>query len=267
MAALKTPNCKKVPIYINCQVENLGSMALRIVERFTGQKLDVEPEMAILGQRWETVARRVEERLKETEHFSLVEVEKIKTTISHLTFPSTKATGVVNDLTDTNTSVAMKALDDEDSIMTLPEESEIQMSPLKRGLPRETGSAKRPLLAQSLDSSRESSPEREVKTTITAFGNSLPSVKALIRKHDGFAKTMESQRGCIEELENSGAKLIQDDYYAADKIKDNVKTAKQRMILKMDRCEKRKDKLEKFDSAKHFMIEHAEQRLSAVQQR
>merc|ERR1719402_1719387 len=52
--------------------------------------------------------------------------------------------------------------------MTLPEDSEIQMSPLKRGLPRETGSAKRPLLAQSLDSSRESSPEREVITTMTA---------------------------------------------------------------------------------------------------
>lgn len=54
----------------------MGKMALGIVERFTGQKPDVEPEMAILGQRWETVGRRKEEKLNSSQHFNLVVVEK-----------------------------------------------------------------------------------------------------------------------------------------------------------------------------------------------
>merc|ERR550519_2347238 len=86
--------------------------------------------------------------------------------------------------------------------------------------------------------------EKEAFLNNDDLGDSLASVEALIRKHDGFVKTMEKQGVCIEELENSGTKLIQDDHYESDKIKEIIETAKQRMIVTKDRCETRKEKLE-----------------------
>ena len=63
-------------------------MAEKLVQLFVNQKEDVEPEMANLDQRWDLIVQEVEKRIKSNEAFRMVEVEEIKTTISHLSIPS-----------------------------------------------------------------------------------------------------------------------------------------------------------------------------------
>ena len=63
-------------------------MAEKLVQLFVNQKEDVEPEMANLDQRWDHIVQEVEKRIKSNEAFRMVEVEEIKTTISHLSIPS-----------------------------------------------------------------------------------------------------------------------------------------------------------------------------------
>ena len=64
-------------------------MAEKLVQLFVSQKDDVEPEMAKIDQRWDHIVREVEKRIKANEAFRMVEVEEIKTTISHLSIPVT----------------------------------------------------------------------------------------------------------------------------------------------------------------------------------
>ena len=64
-------------------------MAEKLVQLFVSQKDDVEPEMAKIDQRWDHIVREVEKRIKANEAFRMVEVEEIKTTISHLSIPMT----------------------------------------------------------------------------------------------------------------------------------------------------------------------------------
>ena len=66
---------------------NLRRMAEKLVQLFLSQRDDVEPEMASLHQRWEHIVREVEKRLKSNQAFRMVEVEQVKTTISHLSIP------------------------------------------------------------------------------------------------------------------------------------------------------------------------------------
>ena len=70
------------------KIGNLRKMAEKLVQLFVNQKEDVEPEMANLDQRWDHIVREVEKRIKSNEAFRMVEVEEIKTTISHLSIPS-----------------------------------------------------------------------------------------------------------------------------------------------------------------------------------
>ena len=87
--------------------------------------------------------------------------------------------------------------------------------------------------------------EKEAFLNYDDLRDSLNSVEALIRKHEGFIKIMEKQGVCIKEIENSGANLIQDNHYEADEIQELMETpAKQRMIVTKDRCETKKEKLE-----------------------
>ena len=49
-------------------------MAESLVSAFAGQKEDVEPEMARLGQKWDDIVAKVERRLKARREFKMVEV-------------------------------------------------------------------------------------------------------------------------------------------------------------------------------------------------
>lgn len=69
------------------KMTDLRRMAEKLVQLFINQRQDVEPEMDSLHQRWEHVVRQVEKRIKDNQAFRMVEVEEIKTTISHLTIP------------------------------------------------------------------------------------------------------------------------------------------------------------------------------------
>jgi hypothetical protein len=72
------------------KVGNLRTMAEKLVQIFVGQKNDVEPEMEILGQRWNEIVKDVEDRLASNRDFKMVEVENIRTTISHLRIPASE---------------------------------------------------------------------------------------------------------------------------------------------------------------------------------
>ena len=110
------------------KVESLGAMAVRIVETYTTQRPDVEPEMELLGHRWENIVAKIEK----SSNFSVVEVEQIRTTISHLTIPPPRP--VITSGGGVTTS-------EPEEIATLPEEG----ATLERRLLQE--------------SSRDSSPE------------------------------------------------------------------------------------------------------------
>ena len=66
---------------------DLRKMAEKLVQLFVNQRQDVEPEMASLHLRWEHIVKEVEKRIKANQAFRMVEVEEIKTTISHLSIP------------------------------------------------------------------------------------------------------------------------------------------------------------------------------------
>lgn len=111
------------------RVDSLGVMADRILEKFTSQSQEVEPEMELLGQRWENVLARIEE----CSNFSVVEVEEIKTTIAQLVIP-------VPDTVNITTTVP-----EPEEISTLPEETNETRSWLD--------------FNDKIGSSRDSSPE------------------------------------------------------------------------------------------------------------
>ena len=92
-------------VVLGPKVESLATMAVRVAEQFVGQREDVQGEMVSLGGRWEAVVSKIRER----PGFSLVEVEQIRTTISQLVIPPS-------------------SLQDEEEIMTLPEESSQSLS-------------------------------------------------------------------------------------------------------------------------------------------
>lgn len=53
----------------------------------------------------------------------------------------------------------------------------------------------------------------------TLFQNSLSSVDDLIKKHDGFAKTLEAQEEKIDTLEQLAQALLAQEHYASDHIR------------------------------------------------
>ena len=121
--------------------------------------------------------RRLETRLATNTDISLVEVERIRTTISHLTIPPTSLVTTQPETTR-EPEDGGAPLEDDDSIMTLPEEDpDTQMSPLKRALPRDSVAAKKPLLATpDWPPPRGSSPDQEVVTATVTIGNNVPVI-------------------------------------------------------------------------------------------
>ena len=88
------------------KIDNLGSMAVRIVEKFASQSVDVEPEIELLQQRWKSIIKKIEANRK----CQVAEAEA----------GSSDTTNVIND----------------DEIVTLPEEAVVtQSSHLKRSFP------------------------------------------------------------------------------------------------------------------------------------
>lgn len=72
------------------KIGNLRKMAEKLVQLFVNQKADVEPEMESINAKWEHIVREVEKRIMANQAFRMVEVEEIKTTISHLSIPVTE---------------------------------------------------------------------------------------------------------------------------------------------------------------------------------
>ena len=108
------------------KVESLGAMASEIVDKCSGQRPDVEPEMVALSQRWQNIVNKMES----TASFSLVQVEHIKTTIAQLVVPPPEP-------------LTASLHSEPEEISTLPEELPVE----------------RTVRVAHIDSSRDSSPE------------------------------------------------------------------------------------------------------------
>ena len=122
------------------KVESLGAMAVRIVDKFTSQRLDVEPEMEILSQRWESVLTKIETASKLSE----VQSEQIRTTIAQLIVPLPNP-------------VTTSASSEPEEISTLPEEISTLPEEIST-LPEDSNEERRGDFNER-DSSRDSSPE------------------------------------------------------------------------------------------------------------
>jgi len=86
--------------------------------------------------------------------------------------------------------------------------------------------------------------EKEAFLNNDDLGDSIAAVEALIRKHDGFVKTMEKQGVVIDELEKKGDDLSRNNHFDADIILSMIKSARSRMELVRDKCTLRLKKLE-----------------------
>jgi len=176
-------------VQLRPKVENLGAMAVRIVERFNSQKMDVEPEMETLGQRWETVVGKMDG----SNDFSLVEVEKISTTTSQMVIPAPAG--------------------ELEEIMTLPEEPTQAPTPLKRSLPLDLGSPKRSMMTgqddqPSTDSSQDtvtisSSSMATVSKIPRPVSNTTPKSRSPIKEVKTPPPTLPKPRWYVESLQTS----------------------------------------------------------------
>ena len=164
------------------KVQSLGAMAVEIVEKFNSQRPDVEPEMVILGQRWENIVKKIES----SSNFSLVEVEHIKTTIAQLVVPPPDPM---------TTSLTNSGHSEPEEISTLPEE------------PQTKGSKRN----KDGDSSRDSSPEFFSASPLTPERNGTGS-KDTIYTESPLRTTKKTPpatkpkpRWYIESLQDSGS--------------------------------------------------------------
>ena len=95
--------------------------------------------------------------------------------------------------------------------------------------------------------------EKEAFLNNDDLGDSIAAVEALVRKHDGFVKTMEKQAIIIEELDKKGEELINNDHFDAVKIKEMVEAAKSRMEAVREKCVQRLRKLEESRQLYQFL--------------
>ena len=95
--------------------------------------------------------------------------------------------------------------------------------------------------------------EKEAFLNNDDLGDSIAAVEALVRKHDGFVKTMEKQAIIIEELDKKGEELINNDHFDAVKIKEMVEVAKTRMEAVREKCVQRLRKLEESRQLYQFL--------------
>ena len=95
--------------------------------------------------------------------------------------------------------------------------------------------------------------EKEAFLNNDDLGDSIAAVEALVRKHDGFVKTMEKQAIIVEELDKKGEELINNDHFDAVKIKEMVEAAKSRMEAVREKCVQRLRKLEESRQLYQFL--------------
>ena len=95
--------------------------------------------------------------------------------------------------------------------------------------------------------------EKEAFLNNNDLGDSIAAVEALVRKHDGFVKTMEKQAIIVEELDKKGEELINNDHFDAVKIKEMVEAAKSRMEAVREKCVQRLRKLEESRQLYQFL--------------
>ena len=73
--------------------------------------------------------------------------------------------------------------------------------------------------------------------------NTLYSVEALMKNHDGFEKTTRAQEDRIEELRQFASDLCEDNHYAADEINGRCQAVLQRHKRMWEATEARHKKL------------------------
>jgi len=199
------------------KVSDLRALSEKLVESFVGLAGDRD-NMKRLGQRWEEIVKQVEERLKRRRSFKMVEVEEIKTTISHLSIVSP-----ASPVTTTTSTLANAIADmDQEVIDTLPEE----LAPVAATSRRRPASGDEGRLAtpdkvsrgasmddetaanSSLLSSRESSPDIEVVTgTMILHSNSPTFIKETVSKiprHRSPSNSLTRQKPNEEERQQPG---------------------------------------------------------------
>ena len=105
---------QEIDDWARAKMSNLRQMAEKLVELFVKDSNDVEPEMASLHLRWQHIVQEVEKRLGSHQAFRMVEVEEIKTTISHLTITTDTATPSMATLPDYHPDEEIETLIEED---------------------------------------------------------------------------------------------------------------------------------------------------------
>ena len=105
---------QEIDDWARAKMSNLRQMAEKLVELFVKDSNDVEPEMASLHLRWQHIVQEVEKRLGSHQAFRMVEVEEIKTTISHLSITTDTATPSMATLPDYHPDEEIETLIEED---------------------------------------------------------------------------------------------------------------------------------------------------------
>ena len=113
---------QEIDDWARAKMSNLRQMAEKLVQLFVNDCNDVEPEMASLHLRWQHIVKEVEKRLRANQAFRMVEVEEIKTTISHLSI-TTRTDPIA---TTTTTSIVSPSAQDypDEEIETLIEDED-----------------------------------------------------------------------------------------------------------------------------------------------
>ena len=85
--------------------------------------------------------------------------------------------------------------------------------------------------------------EKEAVLNNDDLGDSLAAVEALIRKHQGFVTTLNTQSEVVEDLERRGGDLVSEDHYDSDKVKELLENIRTRLEYVKEKGEMRMRKL------------------------
>ncbi|GAB6026067.1 hypothetical protein CHUAL_012270 [Chamberlinius hualienensis] len=85
------------------------------------------------------------------------------------------------------------------------------------------------------------------------LGDTIASVEVLLRKHEGFEKTVEAQSGQIKALERFAMELVAYKHYASVDIQSRLKTVCQRLDRLKELAMIRQNKLKESKQLQHFL--------------
>lgn len=86
----------------------------------------------------------------------------------------------------------------------------------------------------------------------SSFQNTLYSVEALIKKHDGFEKMTMAQIDKVDDMKQFADNLVENNHYAVNEITDRCQVVLDRYKRLLDSMSARKKKLE--DSKKYQLF-------------